>query len=241
MRSRIRPSFRQPGREAFSLTELLVVIAVIAILAAILLPVVASVRRSAQDARCRSNLRVIHNGLLLYANDNRDLLPINDTSNGGDNGNQWHVSGSRTSGNAFGKVLGGGYLGAIPATGTQTYLAYWFCPTATYRDDSHNVSLASGSFIATSYQYRLGGAFQGLPPPVLRFSDAARLALVADGFNERYRSHEEAGRTAVYGDGAVRFVRFTEDFPASRKTNNGAYRSNLPHWTEWLDAGRDGN
>ena len=60
---------------AFTLMELLVVIAIIAILAALLLPILSSANASAKRTQCISNLRQIAVGLHLYANDNEDTLP----------------------------------------------------------------------------------------------------------------------------------------------------------------------
>jgi len=53
-------------RRAFSLTELLVVVAIIAMLAALLAVGLAKSRDSARDAACRSNLRQIGLGLVVY-------------------------------------------------------------------------------------------------------------------------------------------------------------------------------
>lgn len=60
------------GSRAFTLIELLTVIAIIGILAAILIPVVGKVRDSAKGAQCTSNLRQWHQTWLLYAADNDD-------------------------------------------------------------------------------------------------------------------------------------------------------------------------
>lgn len=55
--------------EAFTLLELLVVISICALLAALLLPVLATAREKGRITRCRLNLRQINLGLLMYAND----------------------------------------------------------------------------------------------------------------------------------------------------------------------------
>jgi prepilin-type N-terminal cleavage/methylation domain-containing protein/prepilin-type processing-associated H-X9-DG protein len=71
-----RLSYRSVSRrQAFTLIELLTVIAIIGILAAILIPVVGSVRESARTAQCASNLRQIGNGIALYAMDNQGNAP----------------------------------------------------------------------------------------------------------------------------------------------------------------------
>ena len=62
-------------RRGFTLIELLVVISVVALLAAILLPVFFSVRGRARQTVCVSNLRQIGLGVGLYAQDNDDYYP----------------------------------------------------------------------------------------------------------------------------------------------------------------------
>jgi prepilin-type N-terminal cleavage/methylation domain-containing protein/prepilin-type processing-associated H-X9-DG protein len=62
-------------RAAFTLIELLTVIAIIGILAAILIPTVGRVRESARSSTCVSNLRQIALAFNAYADDNRGLLP----------------------------------------------------------------------------------------------------------------------------------------------------------------------
>ncbi|WP_052362276.1 prepilin-type N-terminal cleavage/methylation domain-containing protein [Geminisphaera colitermitum] len=60
---------------AFTLVELLTVIAIIGILAAILIPTVAAVRDTANSAKCTANLRQIGTALQLFAADHRDMYP----------------------------------------------------------------------------------------------------------------------------------------------------------------------
>ncbi|EIQ00421.1 prepilin-type N-terminal cleavage/methylation domain-containing protein [Opitutaceae bacterium TAV1] len=61
-------------RSAFTLIELLTVIAIIAILAAILIPTVAAVRKKARAAQCVSNIRQSAVALLMQATENKNWL-----------------------------------------------------------------------------------------------------------------------------------------------------------------------
>src|SRR5262245_22458825 len=67
--------FKYAWRRAFTLIELLVVIAIVAILAALLLPALAKAKAQSQNTICKSNMRQIALGILMYADENRDYLP----------------------------------------------------------------------------------------------------------------------------------------------------------------------
>jgi len=63
-------------KRAFTLIELLVVIAIIAILAAILFPVFAKAREKARTSSCSSNLKQLTLGIIQYAQDYDERLPM---------------------------------------------------------------------------------------------------------------------------------------------------------------------
>jgi prepilin-type N-terminal cleavage/methylation domain-containing protein/prepilin-type processing-associated H-X9-DG protein len=64
-----------PRSSAFTLIELLVVISIIAVLAALILPVLGKVQENANSTKCTSNLRQIGVAIGSYGADNDGLLP----------------------------------------------------------------------------------------------------------------------------------------------------------------------
>jgi prepilin-type N-terminal cleavage/methylation domain-containing protein len=68
-------SLKRDARCGFTLLELLVVIGIIAVLIAVLLPVLGKARAQANRAVCLSNIRQLGTAILMYCNDNDGWFP----------------------------------------------------------------------------------------------------------------------------------------------------------------------
>ncbi|MDR1283763.1 MAG: prepilin-type N-terminal cleavage/methylation domain-containing protein [Opitutaceae bacterium] len=135
---RLATSRRENG--AFTLVELLTVIAIIGILAAIIIPTVGKVRESARTAVCASNLRQTGAAIMLWGNDNKGLyLPSRVAGMGGMFGTQywnWYGSAYSTGKASEGLSPLAGYMG-MPTdvdNGWKALNRITICPLA--RSDS---------------------------------------------------------------------------------------------------------
>ena len=128
---RISSSQTKPtdGGSAFTLTELMVVIGVVVLLAATLLPALAQSKMKSQAVVCLSHMRQLQRAALLYASDNNDFCPVNSALspvNGGDSttGRPCWVDGTFSSpaagDNPAGCSINPFYLGVVGIQGTGT-------------------------------------------------------------------------------------------------------------------------
>jgi len=85
------PTMRQTRRasQGFTLTELLTTVAIVAVLMALLLPVLQSVRRRAGEMTCASNLHQLHLGLEMYLQDHDEVFPVSYVEHPDGCGSSW--------------------------------------------------------------------------------------------------------------------------------------------------------
>jgi prepilin-type N-terminal cleavage/methylation domain-containing protein/prepilin-type processing-associated H-X9-DG protein len=207
-------------RRAFSLVELLVVLALIAVLAALLLPTLGRAREAASRAVCLSNLRQTHLVLLVYATNNKDQLPLgfrDGTPEGIRQFNSMVYSGTSKRFVLFGLLQQAGLLNEPAAL---------YCPSEADPARQYNtpenpfpskLTAPSGSLATRNIQAGYGGRPDNPIPddPALwnnrtfmRLSDLRRQALVADltATPARLASRHRDGINVLYADGSARWM-----------------------------------
>jgi len=113
-------SFKVPNRSAFTLLELLVVISILMILAALILGSATRAKIAAQRIGCVNNLKQWGSATLLYVQDNEDQLPREAAVDGI---NSWEMTGSSTNHDVW--------YNALPETaGIQTMTYYAQTPSS---------------------------------------------------------------------------------------------------------------
>ncbi len=218
-------------RKKFTLVELLVVIAVIAILAGFMLPALNSARNRAREASCLSNLKQIGLAANSYAIDNMDSFPIDtDPANSESSNLIWKSPAGIY--HHFGKLAVGGQYLAVNA---------FFCPAAKtfLANDAATGSRMFGVAGANSvcpYKQRGSNQYAGA---VTTLKNAPRKAQMADQYDStatggNLMNHNQATQV-LYTDGSVIKVML----PSCWKISNIVDPSDLPDMNSWsqLDSG----
>jgi len=211
-------------RRAFTLIELVVVIAIISLLAALLLPSLRIAVESARRKTCASNIRELGLNIVNYSNDYDGLMP----GNGLDN----KVSNPSWGDMIFYSYAGGWTnLGLLYASGSSTenydrmdYIPngeLYFCPSAQdedrrwedYEPWPNDKKKSWGSYIFPSYSYNLradnlAGSWQGQTRKFEKYDNLPPdEVLLSDDFSDLNVAHTDPrGFNTMRPDGSVRFV-----------------------------------
>ena len=121
-------------QKAFTLVELLIVIAIIAILASLLLPAVNKVKARSRSITCVNNLRQWGLALQQYANDHEDYFPPEGTGTSLNSQVGWYIALPRQIGIATYNEMAWRTNPAAPLTRTPL-----LCPSNTNRSNGFNL------------------------------------------------------------------------------------------------------
>jgi len=131
------------ARRGFTLIELLVVITIIAILAAMLLPVLGRAREGARRALCLSNLKQIGLSFRMYAEDYDGFFP---DARGPATGS-WYILTYRP----FNKLLGKDSTGSLGGVAYTKSTDVFFCPSQK-KDTRYMAAARANGYLSPQYQ-----------------------------------------------------------------------------------------
>jgi len=189
-------------RRAFTLIELLTVIAIIGILAAILIPVVGKVRKSAAVTKCSSNLRGLGTALTLYLNDNKNILPSPPGAN-----NSFHDSIYRLVPMVTPYLVGHDKTKYNWGTVPPHAIEQWKCPA----DDPNDKGGFEAAYHGSSYNFQWQYRGRRVTDPMTPMDPSWEWALKPVGLSQApimwdyINTHHDGRAVFLFLDGHVKF------------------------------------
>ncbi len=195
--------------------------AVIAVLMSIMSPALSSIRESARQVVCRSNMRQIGIGIAMYAEENRDWIPPSVNATSTITGEPWDTMDLRLDG------PGPGVQGPWDGLGYMFILGYLPAPKLYYCPSHHgghpyaDYASAWGGApdgIVGNFQYRAAGIMRkpstALRPPTTTYLSRMlpESALVSDGMRTQDDFNHRIGANVLRAGGSVDWWRDPGNF-----------------------------
>jgi prepilin-type N-terminal cleavage/methylation domain-containing protein/prepilin-type processing-associated H-X9-DG protein len=203
---------RRRTANAFTLVELLVVVAIIALLLAVLMPALDRARHVSRITVCRGQLKQIGMAHINYSSDNRSWLVLG--SSGTHQNNYWVSSGGVQT---FMPLYRAGYMDQP---------AIWYCPShpnlynaswnpwPPQNGSTTRISYSSRTTFRlraggtkTSIQWTVGQMLDGIAPDAVRMTELMPQAIMADWINRPsiVENRHGDGVNVVYLDGSANY------------------------------------
>lgn len=206
-------------RRGFTLIDVFVSIAVIALIISLLLPSMSMVTEAGRRVVCQSNLRQIGTGLLQYADGNNGLLAPSvflQSGPGRSSAEPQSMIALRLAANKRQSAEGWDGLGHLYAAQIVDAPKVFYCPS--HRGDLRFSELASSwrdpaAEVLSNYQYRgqgpnVGAARPEMPNPTTRFLyeiDPSSTSLIADALRSREDQNHAMGVNFFRADLTIRW------------------------------------
>jgi len=179
------PCSRHLAARAFSMVELLVVVAIIGMLASLLVGGYSKVTKRAKEAKCISNLRQVSAGLMLYVSENNGSYPRATIKKGDpDNPSYDPNDSSKGADYMWSKALGP-YLPQRTDSVTAAQNKVFVCPAANYPGYANAEISTTYASTATLFYFSsptvTGSATQGPARLAASVEKPSRTILVAEG------------------------------------------------------------